>query len=181
VAQAAPVAAALAWPRLSSRLGSWADLVTRFAPWAHGLGPAYLALLRGAIRARDAGLAGFTPLDWAAGILACVIWAWLAASKSPEAASWPEPGRGVLDEPRWTLYRAAGNRWLGQAQAGWLVGLGLGLVEWGLAARLRGRPDWQTLARVASSAVVFALTRNFWLTVLAQAGWLALLRRGARG
>jgi hypothetical protein len=38
--------------------------------------------------------------------------------------------------------------------------------------------EWQTLARLASSSVVFALTRNFWLTALAQAGLLILLRRG---
>jgi hypothetical protein len=43
---------------------------------------------------------------------------------------------------------------------------------------MQGRVEWQTLARLASSTIVFTLTRNFWLTALAQAGLLIVLRRG---
>ena len=180
LAVASPALGTLLWPRLRERLGDWAELVERFAPWAHGFGPAYLALLSGAIRAREAGLLGHEPLAWVAAALACTIWLRLATLWSPGTAGWPEPTRGVLDEPRWTLYRAAGSQWLGQPQIGGLVGLALGLSEWGLGSRVRGRMDWQTLARLASSTVVFALSRDFWLTALAQAGLLILLRRGRR-
>jgi len=178
LAVAAPGLAARLWPRVRERLGAWAELVERFAPWAHGFGPAYLALFSGAIRAREAGLLGHQLLAWVGGALACAIWLGLSTVRRPPGESWPEPGRGVLDEPRWTLYRAAGSQWLGHPQLGGLVGLALALSEWGLAGRLHGRVDWLTLARLASSSVVFALTRNFWLTALAQAGLLILLRRG---
>lgn len=177
-AVASPALAAVLWPRLRARFGEWAELVERFAPWAHGFGPAYLALLTGAIRAREAGLLGHDPLAWVAGALATVIWLWLATLWRPDAVHWPEPNRGVLDEPRWTLYRAAGSQWVGHPQIGGLVGLVLAVSEWGLSGRVQGRVEWQTLARLASSAVVFALTRNFWLTALAQAGLLIVLRRG---
>ena len=178
LAVASPALAARLWPRFRARLGEWAELVERFAPWAHGFGPAYLALFSGALQARQAGLLGHPPLAWVGGTLASVIWLGLVTARRPSAARWPEPTRGVLDEPRWTLYRAAGAQWLGQPQIGWLVGLALGVSEWGLSGRVRGRVDWLTLARLASSTTVFALTRNFWLTALAQAGLLILLRRG---
>ena len=178
IAVASPALATVLWPRLRARFGEWAELVERFAPWAHGFGPAYLALLSGGIRAREAGLLGHEPLAWVGAALACAIWLRLATVWWPDAAHWPEPNRGVLDEPRWTLYRAAGSQWVGHPQIGGLVGLVLALSEWGLGGRVQGRVEWQTLARLASSTVVFALTRNFWLTALAQAGLLIVLRRG---
>lgn len=178
LAVASPALATKLWPRVRARLGDWAELVERFAPWAHGFGPAYLALFTGAIQAREAGLLGHQPLAWVGGTLAIAIWLGLATAWRPPAARWPEPARGVLDEPRWTLYRAAGSQWLEQPQLGALVGLALALSEWGLGGRVQGRVEWQTLARLASSTIVFALTRNFWLTSLAQAGLLILLRRG---
>lgn len=177
-AVASPALATVLWPRLRERFGEWAELVERFAPWAYGFGPAYLALLSGAIRAREAGLLGHDPLAWVGGALACAIWLRLATVWRPDAVRWPEPNRGVLDEPRWTLYRAAGSQWVGHPQIGGLVGLALALSEWALGGRAQGRVEWQTLARLASSTVVFALTRNFWLTALAQAGLLIVLRRG---
>ena len=178
LAVASPALATRLWPRFRERLGDWAELVERFAPWAHGFGPAYLALFTGAIRAREAGLLGHQPLVWVGSTLACAIWLALATAWRPLAGHWPDPARGVLDEPRWTLYLAAGSQWLGQPQIGGLVGLALALSEWGLGGWVQGRFEWQTLARLASSSVVFALTRNFWLTALAQAGLLILLRRG---
>ena len=178
LAMASPALATKLWPRFRERLGDWVELVERFAPWAHGFGPAYLALFSGAIRAREAGLLGQQALAWVGGTLACALWLGLATVRRPLGESWPEPGRGVLDEPRWTLYRAAGSQWLGHPQLGGLVGLALALSEWGLGGWVQGRVEWRTLARLASSTVVFALTRNFWLTALAQAGLLIVLRRG---
>jgi len=178
LAVASPALAARLWPRFRERLGDRAELVERLAPWAHGFAPAYLALFSGAIQAREAGLIGHQPLTWIGGTLACAIWLGLATAWRPPAERWPEAARGVLDEPRWTLYRAAGSQWSGQPQIGGLVGLVLALSEWGLGGWVQGRVEWRTLARLASSSVVFALTRNFWLTALAQAGLLVLLRRG---
>jgi len=178
LAVASPALATKVWPRFRDRFGNWAELMERFAPWAHGFAAAYLALFSGAIRAREAGLLGHQPSAWAGSALACAIWLGLATTWKPPGTRWPEPDRGVLDEPRWTLYRAAGSQWLGQPQLGGLAGLAMALSEWGLAGWVQGRVEWQTLARLASSSVVFALTRNFWLTALAQAGLLILLRRG---
>ena len=179
LALGSPALAQVFWPRLKDRLGDWAELAERFAPWAHGFIPAYLALFFGSIRARDAGVIGRGPLDWVGGMLACGLWLGLAALLKPEGGTWPEPTRGVLDEPRWTLYRAAGGLWVGHYQFGVLVGLGLAAVEWWLGVQSRRSVAWETLARMASSTVVFGLTRNFWLAALSQAALLAILRRGA--
>jgi len=179
LAVGSPVLTQVFWPRLKDRLGDWAELAERFAPWAYGLILAYLALISGAIRARDAGLIGHRPLAWVGGALVGSVWLGLAAFWKPREGNWPEPSRGVLDEPRWTLYRAAGSLWVGHFQLGVLVGLGLAALEWWLGWRARRVADWETLARIASSAVVFVLTRNFWLTALSQAALLAILRRGA--
>jgi hypothetical protein len=94
--------------------------------------------------------------------------------------SWPTPVRGALDEPRWALYRAAAALWLGDPQYALLAGLGLAVVEWSLSSVPKLRKDplrWETMARIASSSVIFALTRSFWLTLVTQAIMLELLRR----
>jgi hypothetical protein len=36
---------------------------------------------------------------------------------------------------------------------------------------------WETVVRVAGSSLIFALTRNFWLTALTQAVLLGMVRR----
>src|SRR3972149_11004230 len=67
LAALSPAAAAVAWPRWKPRLGIAGETLERIAPWLHGVGPAYLALIRGAILSRDAGLRGADLVAWLAG------------------------------------------------------------------------------------------------------------------
>lgn len=174
-----PALTHLIWPRLRSRLQHWEPYLRSFAPWLHGVGPAYLALITGAIRARDFGLAAQEPLAWAADLMAGGIWIAATARYLQPAGKWPKPARGVLDEPRWALYRAVGALWVGSRPLGTLIGLVLALAESGLEA-IPGpggwSPAWEALARAASSALIFAITGSFWLTLVTQGITLYLLR-----
>ena len=186
-----PVLAELTWPRVRPKVASWIDLAERIGPWLWGIGPAYLALITGAIPARFFGLTGHSAFAWFGGAIICGALIGIAALLSWPAGEWPKPTRGVLDEPRWALYRAAGILWLGRIELGLLLGLGLALLEWSARFRpwrngdglsLRASTNWragtwETLARIAGSALVFALTRNFWLTALTQAVFLGMIRR----
>jgi hypothetical protein len=170
------------------------------APWLHGVGLAYLALLRGAILSRDAGLRGHDLVAWVGGGVACAAVLGLLEASLPRPArevEWPDPVQALADEPRWTLYRAAGALWLNSHALGTGLGLGWGLLEWAAAhwARVRqvrqgppqggSRLHWigqdpqagGTLLRLAVSSLFFLLTRNFWLTALSGVVLLAVLRR----
>lgn len=193
VALLSPIAAEVIWPRLSIRLGEQAEIAERFAPWAWGLIPAYLALITGAVPARDLGLTGHSPFAWFGGALICGALIGIAALLRWPKGDWPEPTRGVLDEPRWALYRGAGLLWIAGPAPGLLIGLGLSLLEWGIRFQpwktRRGRDPrrwqappgtWETLLRMASSASIYTLTRNFWLTAIFQAALLSVIRRDIR-
>ncbi len=195
-----PALAKPAWPRMISLLKlseSTQDLTQRLAPWVWGIGPAYFALISGAIPARFFGLTGHSPLAWFGGAILCGALVGLAALVQWPEGTWPTPTQGVLDEPRWALYRAAGVLWMPRPELGLLMGLALGLVEWAIRYRLWKRPllktlrtcrtaevdsrwpagTWETVARVAGSSLIFAATRNFWLTALTQAVLLGMVRR----
>lgn len=201
LAVAAPAAARLLWPRLQPRLRPWEPYLLSFSPWLHGIGPAYLALIGGAVRARDFGIAGREPLAWAGQALLGALWLAILALLRRPAGEWPRPTRGVLDEPRWALYRAAGLWWLDGQPAGLSIGLLLAAAELGLPwvverirlpaagpgslrAAVLGPPpprrpagrsfEWETLARAATSTLFFALTGNFWLTLIVQGVALGL-------
>ncbi len=199
-----PVLAHIAWQPAVTRLqlsDSSQDLVGRVAPWIWGIGPAYLALITGAIPARFFGLSGHSPLAWFGGAVICGALIGIAGLIRWPQASWPAPARGILDEPRWALYRAAGILWIAKPQLGILIGLVIALLEWVLRYQpwkgplgeiLRGRRaedfygewqagTWETIARIAVSAILFALTRNFWLTALSGAVLLGMLRRDNLG
>lgn len=187
VAVAAPAAAVWAWPRLAHRVGRWSDMVERATPWIHGLIPAYLALITGAVLGRDFGLYGQGWAGWLCGLAACVLplgAAWLAR-RFGLAAGWavPAPVQAAQDEPRWSLYRAAGALWTGLTLPGVMIGLVLGAAEWALARRLWRRGAWRQvelwvpLVRLALSSALFAVTHNVWLTAATHAGVLALLRQ----
>ncbi|MCH8338250.1 MAG: hypothetical protein IH858_05305 [Chloroflexi bacterium] len=195
-----PALAKPAWPRAAALLGlseSILDLAQRLAPWLWGIVPAYLALISGAVPARFYGLTGQSPLAWVGGaMLSGVLVGVLTLIRWPQG-EWPTPTRGVLDEPRWALYRAAGMLWMPRTELGLLMGLALAVLEWGIrfkpwkatlkealsTRRTKGAESnwpsgmWETVARIASSSLLFAATRNFWLTALAQAVLLGMARK----
>ena len=185
-----PSLSSVIWPRIEGRLGRWAEPIGALGPWLHGIAPAYLALITGAILSRDAGLRGHDAVAWFGGALACaLILAATGFARRPPTtpAVWPDPLRAIADEPRWALYRAAGALWTWSHAFGTAIGLSLSLAEWALAYQ-----PWQrdaerriaagaTLARIATSTLFFVLTRNFWLTVLSQFALMALLRKTPRG
>lgn len=150
-----------------------------FAPWLHGIAPAYLALITGAVYGRDFGIAGRALEQWLGGALVCALWIALTARFVHPAGDWPKPTRGALDEPRWALYRAAGSAWIGSQPWGALIGLGMALGEVGLRTVTRsgnGSAPWEWVARAASSSVLFVLTGSFWLTLVTQGVTLYALR-----
>jgi hypothetical protein len=165
------------WPRV------W-DALDILAPWLIGLGPAYLALVGGAVLASSYGLYGRGgALGWVGsivlcGILVAVIWRMRLAGL--------DAGEGLtsvlLDEPRWALYRAVGVPWLGAWSV--LAGLAIGGVEWGLRtapwreANRQARETWGMLLRLAVSNGLFALTGNVWL-VWATQGLLWWIQRSS--
>lgn len=166
------------WPRLEARQPRWSPYFEAFAPWLHGIGPAYVALITGAVLTRDFGLARQGTEAWVGGSALCIVWLVVNDRLRPAQAGWPPPVRGALDEPRWALYRAGAALWVSQPQMALLVGLGLAVGEWGLSwvggAEAR---RWTWLARAASSSLIYALTGNFWLTLVTQALGLELAQR----
>ena len=188
LAALSPAAAAVAWPRWKPRLGITGETLERIAPWLHGVGPAYLAIIRGAILSRDAGLRGHDLVAWLAGGVVCaaLLGCILAVARRPGLGlPWPEPLQALADEPRWALYRAAGALWFNfnSHALGTGVGLGWAALEWALTNRtrlgnIRQHPEATgTLLRLASSTLIFLATRNFWLTCLSGGIILAVLRR----
>jgi hypothetical protein len=198
LALGAPALGGWFWPRIAPRLGDWARPIGGLGPWCQGLLPAYLALVTGAVSGRDAGLYGRSGGEWLAALVACGV-ALMAAAMvlwwKPMKLELPLPLSGVLDEPRWALYRAAGVLWIGAWIPGVFVGLALCGLEWVAAtqpwkqlSRSEGRSTgaggkgaawlsaglWVLPLRMALSTALFLATRNLWVTAAAQAGLLAL-------
>jgi len=191
LAALSPAAAGVAWPRWKPRLGIAGEPLERIAPWLHGVGLAYLALIRGAILSRDAGLRGHDLVAWLAGGVACaaLLGCILAvARRRGLGMPWPDPLRGLADEPRWALYRAAGALWFNFSShaLGTGVGLGWAVLEWAVTNRtrlgeIRRHPEAAgTLLRLAASTLIFLVTRNFWLTGLSGGILLSALGRPKR-
>lgn len=166
------------WPR-------WRNPVSLLAPWLHGPALAFAALFSGALPGQALGLLGSGGwIGWLWGALMVVL-LWFAARRAlqrwPIALDLERYDVVVLDEPRWALYRGGGWLLTGSFFFGALAGLGLALLEWLL--RWRGwrrqtrssAPACFALARVGSSALVFSLTGNLWLTALLQVGLAVLL------
>ena len=188
ISVSAPAAAAWAWPQLQGPWRARAEALRPLAGWAHAILPAYLALVRGAVLGRDFGLYGPSPARAVAGLLACaagvgaawVVRRWISIpSVSPLAA--------LGEEPRWALYRAAGMLWLGDALPGVALGLGLAALEVGLGSRWwraeerARRASWFPLLRAGISAVLFLVTRSFWLTAATQVASLAVRPKADAG
>jgi hypothetical protein len=181
LAALAPSLANLVWPRWRPARPDLRALLISAAPWLHGLGPAYLALITGAILERNAGLRGFSSVAWfAGGAFALAFSAAWAALYVRILGIKAEPA-WLLDEPRFALYRATGVLWLGAVYPGLLLGLGFALSEWLLKWRdkaVRREPRAiVSLFPLAGSTIVFAITRNFFITLFAQSAVLLISRR----
>lgn len=173
-----PVIAMRYWPRLRERLPDGLLIGEQVWPWLYGLAPPYLALISGSVVARDLGLRVDGWLHWLldlllAGVVVTAIgFAWSRLESEPRT----EPGWSVLlDEPRWSLYRAAAGLWVGFTPLALLVGLALALGEWAvryevwIEGKRREQRTCLALLRAASSALLYALTRNLWVTIAGQA------------
>jgi hypothetical protein len=148
------------------------------------LGLPFAALMRGAVLPREFGLEGFRAQDWLTGALiaaALVAGAALALRARPTGWDRIDPVDAVLDEARWGLYRAAGMAWTSSVFPGAAIGLGLMVLEGYLHSGTRSVPRiWASsqplaLLRPVASFLFFILTRNAWLTALAQAGLVLAL------
>jgi hypothetical protein len=189
IALAAPLVVDRAWDWLSSRLGHWSQPVADAGRWVYHLGIPYIALITGAVAARDMGVTGMTGVEWLRGGIVCagvIGVAWIALGLRRVELSYAGWGQAAMDEPRWALYRGAASLWADPLWAGPLLGLGVGLLEWILwlqpwAQRARPAPaEWTNLVRVCGSTLLFLLTRNLWLIVLTQACLSLLLSRSAQ-
>ena len=173
------------WYRVEARVDPNGRLafLPALAPWIYGLGPPYLALLTGAITARQTGVYGSGGVPgWLGGMLVCgLVFVGALAVRQFWNQEWPAPGAmaGALDEPRWAMYRSIGWLWSGGYAWGLLIGLGLALFEWASRsqpwrpAALERPAAGVLLGRIALSSVLFSLTGNLWLTLVTQAAVLA--------
>jgi hypothetical protein len=175
-------ALALAWPALEGLAGilgwPWGlpVWVRRLhpGPWVGSVGLAYLALLSGAVSARDYGLdVGGTLLSIPHILEALCLGSILAwGSLRLRAGDGPFT---VLEEPRWALYRALGWAWSGSLGLGLMIAVACALLE-RILERLRTTGSLQIitqdrswLLRVIYSNSLFGLTMNFWLLLLGRA------------
>ena len=177
-----------AWSRWDGRVDDRLRPVVSLGRWLHSLGLPYLALITGAVAARDCGVSGRTATEWLAGAAACVAalgLAWLALHLRPLRSAYPGPLQAATDEPRWALYRGTGSLLAGSQWGGPLIGLILGSVEFILTRHLWTAPAWSQaevwieLARLAGSTVLFLFTRNLWLLILTQVGLSMIVARSA--
>jgi hypothetical protein len=168
-----PLLVNLLWIRWRPPQREYRQLLRSAAPWLHGLGPPYLALITGAILERDLGLRGHDLVEWIAGGAFALIFSALWAAMLVRVLGLQSNPYLILDEPRFALYRATGRLWLVGNHIGLLMGLALALVEWLLQWRekaFRREPEaFVPLVPLASSTLVFALTGNLYLTLAAQA------------
>jgi hypothetical protein len=190
VALVVPDAVLLSRIRWGARIGDGLGPIRSIGRWVCNLGIPYLALISGAISARDAGLTGLSGVEWLRGAILCagiLAVAAILAGWGRGHLSYVRPDQAALDEPRWALYRGTGSLLADPHWAGPLIGLGIGLAEWSVRHRLwagrawPGPEVWSNLTRVCASTALFLLTRNLWLIVLTQAGLSLVLAGTARG
>jgi hypothetical protein len=144
--------------------------IAPLTPWIYNLGLPYLGLLLGWISARDFGVIGHTFAEWGIGAAAAILLGWLLAWVSVRYSN--SRGSGdVLDEARWSLYRAAAWPWLNFLSLAVVVGFLASLAEYAfngsrVGKRLSGRDVIPFLVRAAGSGALFLLAHNFFLAML---------------
>jgi hypothetical protein len=184
LAVTAPAAAQVLWRRINPSLPEWAEPLINGAGWLHGLILPYIALIVGSIPGGLVGLYGTPLLGWIVGGLACLlglIAVALTHRYRPRSALQSRPALvRWQDEPRWALYRASGALWLQDLALGAGLGFVLSIIEWALSglsnpARNFIDLDREPLYRSGVSAILFLLTRNFWLTAGTQLFFFILL------
>lgn len=178
--------AAWIWPlfarilplRLTDPLARRAPWLPPLAPWIRSAAIPYLAVILGWISARDIGLSGQTVLEWILGAVLALglggLQGWMAARLSPSS-----PQNLLVDEARWTLYRAASWPLAGFLWLAVVIGLVAGLGEWGLAWLVKRDQTSRIgflalLFRTGCSALLFLVAHNFFLAVLMYATALAV-------
>ena len=176
------------WSRWDARVDDRLRPALSLGRWFHSLGLPYLALITGAVAARDCGVSGRTAAEWLTGAAACAAGlglAWVVLRLHPLGGAYPGPVQAATDEPRWALYRGTGSLLADPQWGGPLIGLMLGAVEWILTRRLWTLPAWSQagvwidFARLAGSTVLFLVTRNLWLLILTQAGLSMIVTRSS--
>jgi ribosomal protein S10 len=167
------------WGRWEDRLDQRLLPLVSFGRMFRSLGIPYLAVITGAVAARDVGLSGQTGSDWLRGGLVCagvLGIAWVVVGSRQLGLPYSGPVPAATDEPRWALYRGTGSLLADPVWVGPLIGLGLGLIEWALkqrvgAERVQPYPDARSsLGRVCGSTILFFLTHYLWLIVFTQIG-----------
>ena len=184
VAIAAPAVAKTLEDQFPTQLNKWHVFLRELGPWLHGLIWPYLAVIGGVVLGYDFGLYGHSPSEWLTGLIACG--AGLGASvvvlrqRPINTALILSPVDTLHEEPRWALYRSAALLWIPNPLIAIGVGAGMGVIEWGLLhTPWRKSPSAREstmLLRILFSAVMYAATRNFWLTAGTQLGFLLLAR-----
>lgn len=174
----APLLVRRYWPAVRARSPTRSEIIESAWPWLYGLAPPYLALISGAVVARDLGLRISSALDLgldlilAALLASGVIFVW---ERLPGEVRNDARWRDLLDEPRWSLYRASAGLWIGFNALALVIAMALALLEWAIRfqswdANRRIKPETCTaLLRLATSTLFFALTRNLWVSVAGQA------------
>lgn len=169
-----PALAHRAWPALRDRFKTLPEELIPLAPWIHGLGLPYLAIILGSVSSRHVGIQGFPMEIWGTGGLACAAGLAVAyvAIRQRETHLDPEVGLDtlLLEEGRWGFYRGAARLWL-PFPFSTLLGLGMFVLEMGIthiAVNGRQKPStvqWKALLRAALSTILFVATHNLWLTM----------------
>lgn len=165
-----PVFAHILPKRMISALAIRAPWLPPLAPWIRSAGLAYLAIILGWISARDFGLSGQTLLEW---IMGAALALGLGALQGWASARFPLSSleNNLMDEARWTLYRAASWPLTGHLWLAVVIGLVAGLGEFGLARLLKreriSRIDLAAFLLCAGcSALLFLVAHNFFLAVV---------------
>jgi hypothetical protein len=166
-----PAVARFLPPRWMEPLTTRAPWLPKAAPWLRSAALPYFAVILGFLAARDFGLMGGTWLEWLAGGglaigLGILLGGCLASRTNPPSAE-----TQLLDEARWTLYRAVCWPLVGSLALAVGAGLLIGLAEFGLEFLLRRktflwRESTPFFLRIASSSLLFLVAHNFYLAMI---------------